>query len=755
MCVTAAEHPAPNTAASGVEHSGGTDLPETLLALPAARAIPAGLRELLRAAAQGDPAARREPLRDPLPVLIDTLGSLALLNADGDAVAATMLHALPGWSERAEPALAKDYPAVSLLLEGQRAAAQVWALHAERSGHGNAEGLRRLLLAIVRDLRVVPVLLARQLARMRAAQALPEDERRALAQLTRDIHAPLANRLGIWQLKWELEDLAFRHLEPETYQRIARLLDDKRAGRERYIEQVKSMLGEALAAQGIHAEVAGRPKHIFSIWKKMQKKDVPIGELYDLRAVRILVDDIPSCYAALGVAHVLWTPVPSEFDDYIARPKNNDYRSLHTAVVGPEGKTLEVQIRTREMHAQAELGVAAHWRYKEGGGARKGGEGRSAAGDAALDRKIEWMRRLLDANSEDGREGGERELRDELDSALVEDRVYVLTPMGEVIDLPRGATPLDFAYHVHTMVGHRCRGAKVDGRIVPLDHVLHTGDRVEILTGKTAEPRRDWLIAANGFLASARSREKVRNWFNKLDRVRNVQAGKELLDKDLRRMGLLQADPAPALQKFNVASLEELYVMVALGDVGPHQVGRSLLEHERAQAEAQAPATASGASLAPRAPKKAATPSSAFTVVGVGNLLVQIARCCQPLPGEDIAGYLTRGRGITVHRADCAALQRLAAKQPQRVLPVEWGRAGGGHEADVLVEAIDRKWLLKDLTNLIAQEDAHVLGIHSEAARGSGQMRLRLQLRVQDYGQLSRLLGKIDSLPGVQQARRA
>ncbi|MEP6632859.1 MAG: bifunctional (p)ppGpp synthetase/guanosine-3',5'-bis(diphosphate) 3'-pyrophosphohydrolase [Luteimonas sp.] len=708
------------------------------------------------------------PLREPLAQVADTLGSLVRLHADGEVIAATVLHALPGWSERAEPALSARHPALALLLEGQLAAAQVWALHAE-SARGNAEGLRRLLLAIVRDLRVVPILLARQLACMRASQALPEAERRALAQLTRDIHAPLANRLGIWQLKWELEDLAFRALEPDTYQRIARLLDDKRAGRERYIEQVIATLGEALAAQGVRAEVAGRPKHMFSIWKKMQKKDVPIGELYDLRAVRVLVDDIPDCYAALGVAHVLWTPISSEFDDYIARPKHNDYRSLHTAVVGPEGKTLEVQIRTRDMHAQAELGVAAHWRYKEGG-LRKPGDGRSAAGNAALDRKIEWMRRLLDANSESGLENtapgndkadaapskSDRNLRDELDNALVEDRVYVLTPMGEVIDLPRGATPLDFAYHVHTMVGHRCRGAKVDGRIVPLDHMLRTGDRVEILTGKVAEPRRDWLVAANGFLASARSREKVRNWFNKLDHARNVQAGKELLDKDLRRMGLLQADPAPALQKFNAASLEELYVMVALGDVGPHQIGRSLLEHERAQHDLQGSVADKVVSLTPRAPKKASKPSSsAFTVVGVGNLLVQIARCCQPLPGESIAGYLTRSRGVSVHRADCSAFQRLAAAQPPRVLPVEWGRAGGGHEADVLVDAIDRKWLLKDLTNLIAQEDAHVLGIQSEVGRGNGRMRLRLQLRVADFGQLSRLLGKIDGLAGVQQTRRA
>jgi GTP pyrophosphokinase len=724
-------------------------LTPALLAAPSCAAIAPALRALLQEGID----AGADALRDPAPVLADTLASLALLESDGDVLAAAILHVAPALAEAVQPRLERKHPTVLALLEGQRAATQVWALHAERRDHGSSEGLRRLLLAIVRDLRVVPILLARQLARLRHADRLPDEQRRALAQLTRDIHAPLANRLGIWQLKWELEDLAFRYLDPDTYRRIARLLDEKRGDRERYIEQVKVDLGGALAAQGLHAEVAGRPKHIYSIWKKMQKKDVPIGELYDLRAVRVLVDDVAACYAALGVVHALWLPLPSEFDDYIARPKRNDYRSLHTAVVGPEGKTLEVQIRTFEMHAQSELGVAAHWRYKEVGGAA-GGPGRSAAGDAALDRKIEWMRRLLDTHVDGGKgDGSEAGLLGELDSELVEDRIYVLTPKGEVVDLPLGATPLDFAYHVHTEVGHRCRGAKVDGRIVPLDHKLHSGDRVEILTAKTGEPRRDWLVAANGFLASARSREKVRNWFHKLDRARNVQAGRELLDRELKRVGLQQADPAPALQKFNADGIEDLQVLVALGDVGPHQVVRVLLEHERVRSD---PARVAAVASRPRAPRKSATAkNSAFTVVGVGNLLVQIARCCQPLPGEMIAGYLTRGRGVSVHRGDCATFLRLSAAQPQRVLPVEWGsRGGGGHEVDVLVDAADRKWLLKDLTNLIAQEDTHVLDIHSDSARG-GRVRLRLRLRVADFGQLSRLLGKLDGLPGVERARRA
>ncbi|MGN6514175.1 MAG: RelA/SpoT family protein [Lysobacteraceae bacterium] len=720
-----------------------TDSFAGLLAAPACAALAPAVGARLREAFEpGDLAT----LRDPLPVLADTLALLARLDSDGEVLAAAVLHGVPALRERLQPWCEREQPAIAALLEGQRAAAQVWQLHAERTGPANSEGLRRLLLAIVRDLRVVPILLARQLARLRHASALPPAQRRALAQLTRDIHAPLANRLGIWQLKWELEDLAFRQLEPETYQRIARLLDGKRGDRERYIEAVKAALGEALRAHGLaHAEVAGRPKHIYSIWKKMQKKDVPIGELYDLRAVRVLVEDVAACYAALGVVHALWAPIPSEFDDYIARPKRNDYRSLHTAVIGPEGKTLEVQIRTFEMHAQNELGVAAHWRYKESGGSGRGG--RSAAAEAALDKRIEWMRRLLDTHVE--REGEDPGLLGEFGSELVEDRVYVLTPRGEVVDLPLGATPLDFAYHVHTEVGHRCRGAKVNGRIVPLDHHLASGDRVEILTAKTGEPKRDWLVVSNGFLASPRSREKVRNWFNKLDRARNVQAGRELLDRELKRLGLHTADPAPALAKFNAATLEDLQVLVALGDVGPHQVARVLADAERARAEPRE----GGPAPVVRAPQQRGA-ATGFTVVGLGNLLAQPARCCQPLPGEPVVGYLTRGRGVSVHRQDCATFLRLSAAQPQRVLPVEWGSRGAGAESEVVIDAIDRKWLLKDITNLIAQEDAHVLAIRSENGRGS-QVRLRLRLRVADFGQLSRLLARLDALPGVERARRA
>ncbi|HMT38485.1 MAG: bifunctional (p)ppGpp synthetase/guanosine-3',5'-bis(diphosphate) 3'-pyrophosphohydrolase [Xanthomonadales bacterium] len=711
--------------------------PAAALARLPAGALPEPLVALWRARAQAG-----APMRDPPDVLADTLSILAGLNADADVMAATLLDALVDVQAIAAGAGVAVPERLHALLEGQRAASRVWALHRDHGGGRNPEGMRRLLLALVRDLRVVPIVLARQLSRMRACERLPGDERRALAQLTRDIHAPLANRLGIWQLKWELEDLAFRVLEPDTYGAIARLLDDNRAGRERYIDAAMRQLRDALAAQGIAGDVAGRPKHIFSIWKKMRRKDAPIGELYDLRALRVLVDDVAACYATLGVVHALWLPVPSEFDDYIARPKPNGYRSLHTAVIGPEGKTLEVQIRTREMHAQAELGVAAHWRYKEG----------SAAGGAAMDKRIAWMRKLLEQAADAAREGEATPLQG-MDADLVEDRVYALTPKGEVVDLPQGGTVLDFAYQVHTMVGHRCRGAKVDGRIVPLNTQLRTGERVEILTGKTAEPRRDWLQAGAGFLASGRSRDKVRAWFNKLDRARNLQAGRELLDRDLRRLGLLNADLAPVLARFNAASVDDLLVLVALGDVGPNQVGRALLDLERA---AQDPAPSTPAALPARPAGAAAPGPGAVTVEGVDNLLVQVARCCQPLPGEPITGYLTRARGVSVHRPDCAAFLRLAARQPARVLPVEWGSRRREQEVGIRIEGVDRKWLLKDITTLVAQVGVHVASLHAEPVRGGhGRVRVQLQARIADFGQLGQLLSRLEALPGIQSARRA
>ena len=697
---------------------------------PLSPAWPEGLREALADAAAGLSAADQSPLTLPV------VETLIELRADPEVQAAAILHLCPALRVGPARAVIDKWAGLRPLLDGLQAAEQVWSLHAQREGRGNAEGLRRLLLAIIRDLRVVPILLSLQLVQLRQAGRGSLAEQRALAELTADIHAPLANRLGIWQLKWELEDLSFRYLQPETYQRIARLLDEKRTGRESFIEEAKRKARDALAAAGIDAEVDGRPKHIFSIWKKMQRKNVPFGELYDIRAIRVLVADLADCYAALGVVHQLWTPVPSEFDDYIAKPKGNDYRSLHTAVIGPEGQTLEVQIRTREMHEHAELGVAAHWRYKEG----KGGSG---GGAANFERKVAWMRQLLESrDSDDG-----RGLLAGFNTELIEDRVYLLTPKGEVVDLPNGGTVLDFAYHVHTEVGHRCRGAKVNGRMVPLNFKPSSGDRVEILTSKTGEPRRDWLQANNGFLASGRARDKVRAWFHKIDRERNLQAGRDLLEKELRRVALLNADLAPVLEKFHLPEIEDLHLALALGDVGPSQISRALHDHAQAQQPRETPK--------PQPVRRKSDSRQQFTVEGVGNLMTQLARCCQPVPGDAILGFLTRGRGVSIHREGCGSAQRLLASQPERFLPVNWGDAiTSRYEAKVLVRAYDRKWLLKDLTNIVAQSDVSILSIGSQIDSASGQAEIALALKVSDYQQLSELLARLNAVPGVQDARR-
>ncbi len=676
------------------------------------------------------PAAATGPAGDS--ALIHTLELLSGLRVDADVLIAAIMHERPALFASAGTALAKLFPGVPALLEGQRAAEQVWLLYAGRPAGGDAEGLRRLLLALIKDVRGILIVLARQLLRLRAAASLPSEDRLALARLSADILAPLANRLGIWQVKWEMEDLAFRFLQPETYRRIAHLLDEKRGDREQFIEQAKARIAAALREAGIDGDVAGRPKHIYSIWKKMQRKDLPFSELYDIRAVRVLVNDVASCYATLGLVHALWSPITSEFDDYIANPKGNHYRSLHTAVIGPGGRTLEVQIRTHEMHAHAELGVAAHWRYKEGGGA-----------DAGFERKIAWMRQLLE-----GRDGDDDSaLMAGLSSDLIEDRVYVLTPRGEVIDLPRGGTVLDFAYHVHTEVGHRCRGAKVNGRIVPLNHAPATGDQIEILTGKTSEPRRDWLSQGSGLLVSARARDKVRAWFHRLDHARNVQAGHDLLDRELKRMALHKHDLTPVLPRFRVQNVDELYLAVSLGDIGPSQVARVL--HECLRGEDVRAASR------PESRVKPPRPDQHFVVEGVGNLLTQLARCCQPVAGDAVVGYLTRTRGVSVHRHNCGAFARLAAQHPERVLPVEWGRQGrSSYSVDVRVRAVDRKALLKDLTNVIAQSGAHVLAVNSRLDEARAAAELRFTLKVNDFEQLGHLLARLAAVPGVGEAVR-
>jgi GTP pyrophosphokinase len=668
------------------------------------------------------------------PQLLATLDLIRELGVGTEAMAGTILHALIECGVPAnDPELAAFPGDVRNLVEGQQAAGRVWSLYASRGNTGSSEGLRRLLLAIIRDLRVVFILLARQLVEMRAAASLPEDERRALAQLTADIHAPLANRLGIWQLKWELEDLAFRYLQPDVYRRIAQLLDERRGDRESWIAEAKSMLEGALAKAGIKADIAGRPKHIYSIWRKMQKKGVEFSDLYDVRALRILVDDIANCYAALGVVHSLWAYVPGEFDDYIARPKANGYQSLHTAVLGPSGKTLEVQIRTHAMHRANELGVAAHWRYKEGG-----------SSDAEFEAKIAWMRKLLDTRGED-----DRALAAELQTELLEDRVYLLTPKGEVFDLARGATVLDFAYLVHTEVGHRCRGAKVNGRIVPLTFQPQSGDRVEILTGKVADPSRDWLSPHHGYLNTARAKDKLRAWFRRIAHDANLAAGRSMFERELKRLGLSNADVGKLPAHFHVKNQDELLIALALGEITPGQVARVLQE------AAQPPEPAVTQSSAPVASRHATLDHSALSIEGIGNLLTTLARCCQPLPGDPVRGFVTKGRGVSVHRADCGSLARLIRRDPDRVIEVSWGSAAAqAYEVDIELRGYDRKGLQKDVTSVISNAATHIIASSSRLFVHTGEVEMRFTLRVRDFEQLSTLLGKLLALPNVIDVRR-
>lgn len=656
--------------------------------------------------------------------LVAALDLLARLRVDAETMAATILHAAGLNDNRAS---------VHTLIEGQQEAAKVWAIYAVRGSGGGAEGLRRLLLSIIKDLRVVFILLATQLVRLRNAASLPVLAQQALAQLTADIHAPLANRLGVWQLKWELEDLSFRFLQPDSYKRIAKALDERRSDREEFIESVKQQLLDALKASGVDAEVAGRPKHIYSIWKKMSRKDLDIDGLYDIRAVRVLVKDVADCYAALGAVHALWPPVPGEFDDYIARPKGNNYQSLHTAVIGPQGKTLEIQIRTTEMHEHAELGVAAHWRYKEGGNS-----------DLAFERRIVGLRQMLEAKADTESDAA---LLAGMQTEVIDDRVYLLTPQGKVLELPRGATVLDFAYHVHTDVGHRCRGAKVNGRLVPLDFIPASGEVIEIVVGKVAEPRRDWLMATRQFLITPRAREKVRAWFRKLDHARNVTAGKEILDKELKRVALHETDLTQIPPRFNLKTVDDLLVAVGIGEVTAGQIARVL--HEIAQPKVGKPV------LSAEPVRNKPSARDAVIIEGVGNLLTVIARCCQPVPGDAIMGYLTQGRGVSIHRSNCKSLQNLILRAPERFIQVQWNaRSGQAYEVDILVRGYDRKGLLKDVSSAISAADAHVLAASTRLGRDRSVAEMSFALRVSDFGQLSGLLNRIAALPNVIEARR-
>ncbi len=668
---------------------------------------------------------------------VELAGVLAELQADDDILLAALLVPCLEATGSDEQELAGTFGEAAPRLAHELQRVEDIAIPADwNPGQSlkpeQAEGLRKLLLSLASDVRLVLIRLAVQVVRMRQLKkATPEAQQRAALE-TREIYAPLASRLGIWQLKWELEDLAFRFTQPADYKRIAGWLRSKRAERERYIEDVRRELARELEKAGVVAQITGRPKHIYSIWRKMQRKRLAFEQVMDVLAVRIQVETVAECYAALGIVHSLWPYIPGEFDDYIATPKENDYRSLHTAVVGPARLPLEVQIRTREMHEHAELGVAAHWQYKEGRKAETG-----------FQQKINWLRQLLEPSM---REDIESDLLGGLQAEIFEDRVYALSPRGEVIDLPRGATPLDFAYHVHTNIGHRCRGARVNGRMVPLDHRLSNGDSVEIITGKQPNPSRDWLVPALGYLASPRNRAKVRGWFRKLDEGQNREQGRQMLERELDRLGV-RAPPLPEiLAELALPNLDALYLGLGQGELTLAQVAgavhRRLHEREPPKARALRPTVSAEV--------------TGMVIDGVGDLLSYFAKCCRPVPPEPIAGFITLGRGVSIHRANCANLLRMRDHQPHRVISVDWGRPSPERTFPVAVSihAFDRRGLARDISAVLADEHINIASMNIATDTSENTATVDLTVTVHGLDELSRLLSRFSGLPNVISARR-
>ena len=659
------------------------------------------------------------------------------LRMDHESIAAAILHDVVEDTDISLEQISEVCgPVVARLVDG---VTKMNTIGEYKTGDGKketlkAESLRKLLLAMAEDVRVVLIKLADRLHNMRTLKHLHEEKRRRIARETMDIYAPLANRLGIWQIKWELEDLSFRYLDPDTYKQVARFLDERRVDRQGYIDKVIGVLQRELDKASIHADMKGRPKHIFSIWKKMKRKGLSFHDLYDVRAVRVLVDSVADCYHVLGIVHGLWPHIPKEFDDYIATPKENNYQSIHTAVVGPGGKTLEVQIRTWDMDRHAELGVAAHWRYKEGGGRHNKG----------FEQKIAWLRQLLDWKEEEANAG---DFIDRFKSEVFQDRVYVLTPSGEVFDLPQGGTPLDFAYYVHTEVGNRCRGAKVNGRMVPLTYELKSGEQVEILTTRHGGPSRDWLNPHLGYLRTSRARSKARAWFKQQDQQQNLSEGRTILDRELHRLGVSDIGHERLTEMLHQGSVDEMLIAIGRGDITTAQVAgavhkltapsdkeESLLQRQRPPSEADGD----------------------IQIRGVGNLLTNLARCCRPAPGDPIIGFITQGRGVTIHRSDCRNILNLPDDKRVRLIEVDWGSSGDSstYPVDVEIEAIDRQGLLIDIYSVLANEKINILASNTLSDRQHHTARMTVTLEIRDIDQLSRILSRINQLPNVVEVRR-
>lgn len=598
-----------------------------------------------------------------------------------------------------------------------------------------SDNVRKMLVAMVDDVRVALVKLAERTCAIRAVKNIDDQKRRKVAREVADIYAPLAHRLGIGHIKWELEDLSFRYLEPDDYMSIARLLDEKRMDRQEFIDKVIDIIQGELSASNIVADISGRAKHIYSIWRKMRRKDIGFSQVYDIRAVRILVPTVRDCYGVLGIVHSLWRNIPNEFDDYIASPKENGYRSLHTAVIGPDRKVLEVQIRTHSMHEEAEFGVCAHWRYK--------GTDDEASEDS-YEQKIAWLRQVLEWHEE----LGGHPLEDDLSVGVEQDRVYVFTPDGHIIDFPQGSTPLDFAYRVHTEIGHRCRGAKVNGRIVPLNYALKTADEVEVLTGKHESPSRDWMSSALGYLKTGRARAKVQQWFKLQARDQNIAEGRAVLDKEFRRLAMDELDYDALARKLNLTGLDDLYAAVGASDLGVSQVVNAA-QKMLAPDEPVEPVI----SLVGRASQDHG--DSDVFIDGVGNLLTHIAGCCNPVPGDAIMGYITLGRGVSIHRQDCHNVLQLQTDEPERIIKVDWGEAPQNfYSVDVIIEAFDRHGLLRDITVLLDAERINVSAMQTLSDKRKNTVDMMLTIEITSFTELSRVLSRLNQLPNVASARR-
>ncbi len=632
---------------------------------------------------------------------------------------------------------------VAGLIDGVLQMAAISTFQAPSQGlsqHDQQDNLRKMLVNLIDDVRVALIKIAERTCALRQVRDAPREKRLQVAREVFDIYAPLAHRLGIGQLKWELEDLSFRYLHEDDYKAIARQLAEKRLDRDRYISEVVETLKSLMSAQGISRyQVDGRAKHIYSIWRKMKRKRIDFSQVHDIRAVRILVPEVTDCYTVLGLVHSRWHHVPNEFDDYIANPKKNGYQSLHTAVLGPENKVLEIQIRTFAMHEEAELGVCAHWRYK--------GHDTNAR-SASYEEKIAWLRQVLEWHEEVGDFG---DLREGLTSDVAPDRIYVFTPDGHVIDLPRVATPIDFAYRVHTEVGHRCRGAKVNGRIVPLTYRLKTGQQVEILTASKGGPSRDWLNPNLGYVRTSRARAKIQSWFKLQARDRNLEEGRALFEREMKRLDVEGMDLTTLANKVNYPTPDDMYAALGAGDL---RIGQVLHQAQQLFGESDDQEQLDRLLAKPRkAPGKGS--GSDITVLGVGNLKTSMANCCHPVPGDAIVGFITQGRGVTVHRQDCPNILQLRIDEPQRIIEVEWGeRARTQYPVDIEIQAWDRSGLLRDVTGVLSHDRVNVLSVNTLTDTDDGIARMSITVEVDGLETLGRLFSRIQQLPNVIEVRR-